>query len=217
MSGPEDARPATLAATLFGDVALDAWPPGDNPAGEPWDGFVRARKHLADGDQDLAIREWAAIETRAGFAPVESRHLLQAWHFLRSVNVHPDESIAAEVLGVVAEVAVGDSHDVLAVYADGSVRYLNHGGGSTIIDTAVPELTEPIAAVLAAGSALGTQIGPWTEPALPALPVGHTRFTLLTRGGPRFGQGPSEAIQTDPLAVPLFTAATALLVGIVDL
>lgn len=213
MSGPDEA----LRATLFGDVAIERWPAGDAACGEPWDGFIRARQHLADGDQDLAIREWAALETRAGFGPVESRHLLQAWHFLRSVNVHPDETIAAVVLGVVAEVAVDASHDVLAVYADGSVRYLNHAGGSTVVDAPVPDLVEPIAAVLAAGAALSAQIGPWTEPRLPGLPAGHTRFTMLTRGGPRFGQGPADAIQADPLAVPLFAAATELLVAIVDL
>lgn len=208
---------AALSATLFGDLPLDQWPSGDETTGEPWDAFVRARGHLADGDQDLAIREWSSIETRAGFGGVESRHLLQAWTFLRSVGIQPDASIAGQVLGVVAEVAVDGQHDVLAAYADGSARYLNHAGSSTIVDDGPAELAPLVAAVIAAGQALGDQIGPWTESALPDLPEGHTRFTMLTRGGPRFGQGPAEVIQSDALAVPLFTAATGLLVAIVDL
>ncbi len=213
MSGPD----AALRAMLFGDVPMDQWPAGDAPSGQPWDGFVRARQHLADGDQDLAIREWAALETRAGFGLVESRHLLQAWHFLRSVGVQPDASIAGEVLGVVVEVTVDDAHDVLAAYADGSVRYLNHAGGSTVIDEAPPEVAQAAASVLVAGQELAGQIGPWTEPQLPDLPVGHTRLTMLTRGGPCFGQGPDDAIGADPLAGSLLAAATGLLVAVVDL
>ena len=206
-----------LRGTLFGDVAMDQWPAGDATSAEPWDVFVRARAHLAAGDQDLAIREWASIETRAGFGVVESRHLLQAWYFLRSVGVAPDASIAAEVLGVVVEVTVGDAHDVLAAYADGTVRYLNHAGGSSVIDAAPPTVAVAAAAVLQAGQTLAAQIGPWTELHLPDLPVGHNRLTMLTRGGPCFGQGPADALGADPAAAPLLGAATELLVAVVDL
>ena len=206
---------ADLRGTLFGDVPIDSWPAGDDATGAPWDGFVRARQHLAAGDQDLAAREWAAIETLAGFGTVESRHLLQAWGCLRSVGVQPDASIAEEVLGVVAEVAVDGQHDVLAAYADGSVRYLNHAGGSTVIDAAPPAVAAAAATLRAGGQGLFVQIGPWTEPALPELPPGHTRLTMLTRGGPRFGQGPDATFGADPLAAPVLAAATELLLAVV--
>ena len=213
MSGPDEG----LRSTLFGMVPLDAWPVGDDSVGEPWDGFVRARQHLADGDQDLAIREWSQIAMAADLTGGESRHVLQAWQFLRSVNVHPDASIAGLVLGVVVEVTVDQAHDVLAAYADGSVRYLNHAGGATILDDVPPEVAEKAVAVLAAGQALADQIGPWEEPALPDLPVGSMRLTMLTRGGPRFGQGPEEVLGNDRLAAPVLAAATELLVAVVGL
>jgi hypothetical protein len=213
VSGPDPG----LRSTLFGLVPLDRWPVGDEPSGEPWDAFVRARRHLADGDQDLAIREWASVETLGGFDAVESRHVLQAWQFLRAVGVQPDEAIAGQVLGVVVEVTVGDAHDLLATYADGSVRYLNHAGGATILDEVPAQVAAKAAAVLAAGQALAAQIGPWTEPDLPHLPVGSMRLTMLTRGGPRFGQGPDEVLGTDPMAGPLLAAATELLVAVVEL
>lgn len=213
MSGPDPA----LRATLFGLLPLDAWPADDGPTGEPWDAFVRARNHLAAGDQDLAIREWSSIETRAGFDAVESRHLLQAWQFLRSVGIQPDASIAGVVLGVVVEVTVDGAHDVLAAYADGSVRYLNHAGGATILDDVPPAAVPLVANVLLAGQALSDQIGPWTELQLPDLPVGQMRLTMLTRGGPRFGQGPDDVLGADPMAGPLLVAATELLVSVVDL
>lgn len=213
MSGPDEA----LRSTLFGLLPLDAWPAGDGPSGEPWDGFVRARDHLAAGDQDLAIREWSQIALAAELTGGESRHVLQAWHFLRSVDVHPDESIAGEVLGIVVEVTVDGAHDVLAAYADGSVRYLNHAGGATVLDDVPPQTAALAANVLAAGQELADQIGPWTEPQLPDLPVGTMRLTMLTRGGPRFGQGPDDVLGDDPMAGPLLTAATALLVSVVEL
>jgi len=213
VSGPDEG----LRATLFGLVPIDAWPPGDDPAGEPWDGFVRARRHLAAGDQDLAVREWSQIAMAIDMAGGESRHVLQAWQFLRSVNVQPDASIAGQVLGVVVEVTVGDAHDVLATYLDGSVRYLNHAGGATVLDEVPPPAVVLAANVLAAGQALADQIGPWTEPQLPDLPVGSMRLTMLTRGGPRFGQGPDDVLGNDPMAGPLLVAATELLVTVVDL
>ncbi|MGN6695170.1 MAG: hypothetical protein ACTHN0_13425 [Aquihabitans sp.] len=213
MSGPD----AGLRSTLFGLVPIDAWPVGDDAVGEPWDGFVRARNHLAAGDQDLAIREWSQIAMTIDAAGGESRHVLQAWQFLRSVNVHPDVSIAGQVLGVVVEVTVGSAHDVLATYVDGSVRYLNHAGGATILDDVPPEVAEKAAVVLAVGRALADQIGPWTEPQLPDLPVGTMRLTMLTRGGPRFGQGPDDVLGADPMAGPLLAASTELLVAVVDL
>lgn len=213
MSGPDEG----LRSTLFGLVPMDAWPVGDDEIGEPWDGFVRARKHLEAGDQDLAIREWSRIALAIDVAGGESRHVLQAWQFLRSVGIVPDASIAGQVLGVVVEVTVDQAHDVLATYADGSVRYLNHAGGATILDDVPPAAVVLAANVLAAGQALADQIGPWTEPQLPDLPVGSMRLTMLTRGGPHFGQGPDDVLGADPMAGPLLVAATELLVSVVDL
>ena len=126
-------------------------------------------------------------------------------------------AIEGEVLGVVVEVPIDDGHDVLAAYADGSVRYLNHAGSATVIDAPPPEVAQRAAAVLAAGQALADGIGPWTEPALPELPPGHTRLAMLTRGGHRFGQGIDTALVAQPGASELLGAATALLVSVVSL
>lgn len=213
IAGPPSSANAALRPLLFGDVPMDQWPVGDETLDDTAAAFVRARKHLADGDQDLAIREWAKI---SGF-DTESRNILQAWTFLRAVNVHPDEAIAGEVLGVVVEVPVDGAHDVLAAYADGSVRYLNHAGGATILDTVPAEVAATVPPLLAAGQALADQIGVWEMPALPPLPLDHTRLCMLTRGGHRFGQGPDGALQAQPGATELFSAATELLVAVVAL
>jgi hypothetical protein len=198
---------------LFGDVAIEAWPSEEAGAtAEPWASFVVARRHLADGDQDLAIRTWATIAHP--ISPWESRHVLQAWTFLRSCNVHPDPTIAGEVLGVVAEVAIDGGHDVLAAYADGSVRFLHHLGAVSVLDPALDDVDRAAAAWRTTAQAAADAIGP-ADGALPPLPVGHTRFTMLTRGGHRFGQGPEQAMRADPLAGGLLAGATALLQAVV--
>ncbi len=204
-----------LRPVLYGDVPLDRWPLGDDHADEPWASFVRARHHLAAGDQDLAVRAWSVI---AHDERQESRNRLQAWHFLRSIDVHPDEELLARrALGVVVEVPVDGGHDVLAAYAMGGVRYLDHAGGATVIEegTGGEELLVARAALLAAGQALADALDPWTGGALPGVPPGHTRLLVLTPGGHRFGQGPDGALRQDPLATAVFSAATDLLVAVV--
>lgn len=209
-----------LRALLFGNVPMEAWPIDDGGSSgeawdEPWSLFVRARAHLRNGDQDLAIREWSQIANP--IAGWESRQVLQAWTCLRGQGIVPDASIAGEVLGVVVEVPMEGSHDVLAAYADRSVRFLHHLGGATVVESPLPELEPGVAALLAAGQALAAQIGPWTEPALPPLPADHARLSMLTRNGPCFGQGPLDALTAAPPAAALFAAATTLFQAVVAL
>jgi hypothetical protein len=205
---------AAFARLLFGDVPVEEWPVDDGTPGdgyvEPWTAFIRARAHLAAGDEDLAIREWSQVAN-----PIfgwESRQVLQAWHFLRAHGIEPDESIAGEVLGVVAEVPLDAGHDVLAAYRDGSVRYLNHQGGATVIEPPAPApVADAAAAWLAVAQRVADGIGPWDGDGLPPLGPEDLRFTMLTRGGHRFGQGPAPALSADPGGGALLAAATALL------
>ncbi|MBX3284643.1 MAG: hypothetical protein R2746_10620 [Acidimicrobiales bacterium] len=213
MTTPADA----LRPLLYGDVSLDEWPMGDDQTEEPWTSFVRARRHLADGDQDLAARLWFAI---AADESLEARNRLQAWHFLRSINIHPDEAtVARQAWGVLVEVPVDDGLDVLAAYRVGGVRYLNHSGAATVLDEGQggDDVLAALPKLLAAGQALADVLGPWTDAPLPELAPGQTRLMALTPGGPRFGQGPDEALRQEPLAESLFSAATELLVAVVAL
>lgn len=206
-----------LRPVLYGDVPLDRWPLGGDHADEPWASFVRARRHLANGDQDLAVRAWLAI---AHDEHLESRNRLQAWHFLRSIDVHPDEDLLAhQAWGVVVEVPVDGDHDVLAAYAVGGVRYLNHAGGATVVEEGQGghEVLMALAALLDAGQALADALGPWSEGPLPEVPAGHTRLLALTPGGHRFGQGPDDKLRHEPLATAVLAAATDLLVAVTAL
>jgi hypothetical protein len=143
--------------------------------------------------------------------------VLQAWTFLRRQGITPGEDEAEVVHGVVCEIAVGDGHDVLAVYRDGSSRYLNHSGNVLVVEGKPPLTLAPTAAVIATAEPLSHEIGLWDQELLPDLPSGHARLLLLTPGGFRFGQGPQTLLWNEPLAGAVLNAATRLLQVITNL
>ena len=178
---------ASLQPLLLGDLSMDQWPSDSSPQeGEPWASFIRARQAHAAGDQAQAIAEWRQI---SGHTALETRHLLQAWTFLRAAGVAPDPTTAKSALGVVVVVPVAGGHDTLAGYRDGSVRYLNHSGAAAVIDASSPEVQAANAKLIASGHALAQVIGPWDGPDLPPMPAGDSRVLVLTPSGPHFGQG----------------------------
>ena len=206
-------RKATAAGSirpvLYGDVPLESWPAGGSePEHEPWISFDEARSLVHRGDIEGAKEIWERI---AATSDLESRQVLQAWHFLRQYGVSPDEGVAATVLGAVAEVPMGSSHDVLVAYADGSVRYLNHSGKVALLEPPVPApLSEAATVWLDFAQGLSQAIGPWEGP-LPTVPRGHARVLMLTPSGPRFGQGPFDDLQRDPAAGAFLAAAATVL------
>jgi hypothetical protein len=210
-SGADALRPL-----LYGDVPIEQWPPSDDiqPGDDVGALFVGARRALRADDVDGAVERWRAI---AGRSDIEARHVLQAWTALRANGVEPDPATGEAVLGVVVEVPVGDGLDVLAAYADGSVRYLNHAGAASIVDDPPPAMAAEVDAVLAAGRRLAARVGVWDGGALPPLPDGHARLVLLTPAGFRFGQGPGADLFADEGAAAVFTATTRLLQAVVAL
>jgi hypothetical protein len=199
---------------IFGDRAIEDWPPSTSDgASDPWRSFVEARSALQRGATGEAEQRWREIAARGD---VESRHVLQAWHFLRSIGVAPTGATAKEVLGAVAEVAVPQGHDLLAAYADGSVRYLHFSGAVAVIEERIAAVDGPAQEMLAIGRSIVAAIGPWGGP-MPPLPTGHSRLTMLTPSGPHFGQGPDAALRADVPAGAFFDAATRALVAIVEL
>lgn len=91
--------------------------------GQPWATFIMALARKNAGQSaERALRQLA--EDSFG----ESRARLLAWTALRDAGVKPPASQASQVLGCIIEVPVDDGLDVLAAYADGSTRFLSHGG-----------------------------------------------------------------------------------------
>jgi hypothetical protein len=201
-----------LRAFIFGDRPLDEWP-ASAIDGEPWSSFLRARAAVEAGDVDGAIAIWRAI---ADTPDIESRQTIQAWRFLREAAIIPPADLAKRVYGAVAEVAVPDGHDLLAAYADGGVRYLNVSGSAVVIEEPIPDVDRARDDLLLVAQTIADAIGPWEEPELPPLPPGHTRITMLTPSGPHLGQGPDDVLRADPVADGFLTAATTLLLAVVN-
>lgn len=78
----------------------------------------------------------------------EARLRLWAWHSLRLLGKFPSPELAKQVLGVVIEVPFGERSDILAAYADGSARYINHQGGMIVWDRMDEVVTPLVMAVI---------------------------------------------------------------------
>jgi hypothetical protein len=194
--------------TLYGDAPTEQWPPEGEPAGEfPWSAFVEARERLAAGSVEDAKRAWRDVLERPG---LESRHYLQAWQFLRERGESPPPDVAKQVLGLVVEMALPEGLDVLALYADRSVRYYNHAGGAVVLDRAEGVPGELVDALLEAAAGVVEQIGPWEEARPGPPPRKHLRLSFLTPSGLHFGEGPTAALEREPMAAPIVQGATAL-------
>jgi hypothetical protein len=207
---------SVLRPLLFGDAPAEQWLQDAPEDGEPWLTFRNAQTSLSAGDVPAAVAAWRSIAESTG---LESRQTLQAWHFLRAHGIAPSAADAATVLAAIAEVPVGAGLDVLAAYRDGSVRYLNHAGGATLVESgaAPPALHAATDAWLGVAGDFAAQVGAWTQPALPPLPAQHGRLMMLTPGGPRFGQGPLEQLTRDARAASYMNAATVVLTAVAAL
>jgi hypothetical protein len=195
--------------TLFGDLPLDEWPPDDAGDEYPWRVFVAARTQ----DAEKAVRLWREIVA----APdLESRHYLQAWHFLREHGEQPPDEIAKQVLGLVVEMRLKRGLDLLAVYADRSARYYNHAGGGIVVERAEGDLAELIDALLAAAADVVAQIGPSDEPRRGPPPKQHVRLSFLTPSGLHFGEGPVKALEQDPLGGLVIAGASVVMRELVE-
>jgi hypothetical protein len=197
--------------TLFGDMPISAWN-GANSRNEPWISFQRVENDLESGKTQRAIEELEKITKTPG---LESRHYVQAWHFLKQLGVKPPDTKAKEVYGVVVEVSMEQGLDIVAAYADHSARYYNYSGAAVIWENPDGSLMKEIENLLNAGKNIIHQIGPWEEKRPGAPPKGQARVSVLTPSGLHFGQAPLEALANDEMGGPIIKAATDLMQALI--
>lgn len=199
---------------LFGDLPFSQWPNGSSTSvdGEPWLSFISARDEVDSGNQESAKQTLRRI---LEMPDLESRHYLQAWHFLRELSESPADGEARQLYGVVVEVALEEGLDIVAAYADHTARYLNYSGAAIVWERPDESLDRDIDSLLSAGRMVAAQIGPWDGPRPPAPPKGQVRISMLVPSGLHFGQGPFEALSGDPLGGPVITAAMQLMQSLI--
>ena len=196
-----------LRESLYGQASLDevAKQTGGHP-GEPWRSFDDARRLMRAGNPTEAVTVWRKVALTEGCS---SRQALQAWYFARQAGFEPPAEIAKVPLGTAAEVPINGQHDLLVAYQDGTANYINYSGKAMAWkDSAEVQMRAAISHWLAVAQAMANALGPWEDPVLPPLPVGHGRVMVLTASGPHFGQGPEAALSGDPIASAFLGAAT---------
>jgi len=185
-----------LYEPLFCDrPSLYAVAPGQAPA--PW--------QLRLGGPDNTP---AGVRAVAEDVNMDSRVRALAYAWLRE-RQHPVP--AGEVLGVVIEVEVAGGLDVLAVYADGHVRYLNHGGRAVVLDALTPALREAWHTLMAAVPAASATARPWPRRGAGVPGAAEVRLAFVRSDGLHKREGRFDALQREPATGPLLLGASQLL------
>lgn len=169
--------------------------------------------HTAPSEQPWATLfsekpDETALLDVAGDTAQESRVRLLAAHRLRSFsqNMPP-----LALLGVVVEVALDEGLDVVAAYADGTARYLNHSGSAIVWESPNVESNQLVENVLRHSITVVNQIGPWDGERMAPPSRGTVRLSFLVSGQLYFGQGPVDVFFQDPMAGPVLNATLQLM------
>jgi hypothetical protein len=202
LDGPYDDQAANLIYQLLFCDRLELFkenhegtlePPWTTLFAEDAD-FAALKKIAEDSEQESRVRMLAFNRLRASGQPVPNR----------------------EYLGTIIEVRLSEGLDTLAVFADGRARYLNYSGAMVVVEGTPSPFDSEINQVIQASQPIVAAIGPWDKERLPPPPEGNIRMTFLVSDGLYFGEGPMEVMQQEPLAAPLVSAATNLLLRLVD-
>lgn len=175
------------------------------PGGEPTDWQLVL---FGDGQDPVRVDELAK-DDRA-----ESRVRALAFNWL---CMHGRETPKGLVLGVIIEVPLDHGLDVLAAYADGSVRYINQTGKMAIIEPgALPDASRQAKRLVELAKPVVAQIGPWEKARLPPPAKPNIRLTFIVSDGLYFGEGPFQVMQHDAAAGPLIQQGSQLLQQVAD-
>ncbi len=199
--------------TLFGDRPLSYWAMISNDS-EPWVSFRRAKEQLDSGDIEGATAVFRSILL---MPQLESRQYLQAYRFLRELNVNPPKENEKEVLGVVVEVGMPKGLDLLAAYADHHARYYSFSGAGVVWERPNDLLDASIDELLLAAKTVLQAIGVWRGDRPPAPNRGIARINLLTPSGLHFGQDSLDILSKDRLGGPVLASAFALMQELINL
>lgn len=117
-----------------------------------------------------------------------------------------------ELLGVVIEIGLEQGLDVLAVFGDGTARYINQAESAIVFDAPNETTNNLVSNLWHHSIQVVNRIGPWDKPRLAPPGKDTVRLTFLVSGQLFFGQGPMNVFFSDPMAGPVLDAATKVMV-----
>lgn len=150
-----------------------------------WVLLVLAHIQASKGNTTEAARLLRAVTLLAQESILE----LWAWHNLRRLGKEPSPALSEKVLGIVIEVPNEGGADVLASYADGTSRYLNHQGGLIVWDTFDEKITPLIHDCIRMARPMGGLEQFHTDE---AVADGEIRLSVLTPAGIFIWEGTPE-------------------------
>ena len=167
----------------------------DAAAGEPWATLLREppdpralRLLIADEANESRLRALACHRLQRSEAPMAQKRLF----------------------GVVVEVPLSQGLDVLAAFADGQVRYINHTGKTSFLDGGSGEVNIRARRLVAAAQPLVEQLGSACARLPP--PCGdRIRISFVASDGLYVEEGRYDALQKDARCGSVLAAALSLL------
>jgi len=177
------------------DVALFRSNDGAAP-GEPW------RTLLQEPPDPRALRVMIADEAN------ESRLRALACHRLQATGAQVAEK---RLFGVIIEVPLSQGLDVLAAFADGQVRHIDHTGKMSYFEPGPDEVNARARRIVASAQPLVEQLGRHTRTRQPPPGGDRIRMSFLASDGLYVGEGRYDAMQKDAHAGPVLAAALSLL------
>jgi hypothetical protein len=158
-----------------------------------WMVLSKAAEHMRQAEVGRAAEVLLEV---AGNPNMETRILLWSWAALRRLGVHPKSYEADDIKGVVIQVPMRSGVDVLAAYADGTVRYVNHSGKVIVWDITEVTITGIIRKLLESCKGLfGVAVAASANHSVKDL----IRVTLLTFNGNRFAEASMQSLASSPI------------------
>lgn len=150
-----------------------------------------------------ALQELAADEAQEG----RIRYL--AFGRLRAMKVPVPAKI---LLGVIVEVPLPGGLDVLAAYAEGGVRYINHTAKMAIVE-GVESVRGKVGSLFQIAGPVLARMGAWGKDKLrgPPPPEGQLRLCFLASDGLYIGEAPKEVMEAGAMGGPIIRQAAELL------
>jgi hypothetical protein len=151
----------------------------------PWILLINAFVNIKNGNTDEARRLLRAVTLISKDTLVQ----LWAWHNLRQLGRMPSAALAQQVLGMIIEVPYENGAEILASYADGTARYINHSGAMILWE----DFDETITPLIYEGLKMAHPVGDPIERHIDRpISEGNIRLTILMPGGMSVWEGSPE-------------------------
>jgi hypothetical protein len=187
---------ARFTELLFGDQTIDDLLTSLDKEAAPdgaWMLLSKAAEHMRQGEVGRAAEVLLEV---AGNPKMETRILLWSWAALRCLGIHPKSYEADDIKGVVIQVPMESGVDVLAAYADGTARYVNHSGKTIVWEITDATITAIIRKLLESCKDLrGVVFAASPNHSVKDL----VRVTLLTFTGNRFAEASMQSLASSPI------------------